>query len=158
MQSDEERRAKARVRAAKSRAKKKVEKQAAEASQRDARDGSNPSAPTVMQDAVEEALAAMKWITASDRAAVMQVRRLAALVDLLEASGDWIRALSAHRALTSALTALGGNPIVRQQHELRSLRAVSRNGGDDDGEHEGETTAEGGIVTKFERPAKRSRR
>lgn len=131
---------------------------AREAAQQAVADVRKASATHYMAEAVERSLAAMKWLTASDDAATSQVRKLATFCDRLEDDGDYIRALSAHRALTSALQALGGNPIVRQQHELRSLRAVARTGGgDDDGDRTDQPPA-GATVSKFERPKKRANR
>jgi hypothetical protein len=151
----EERRRKDADRKRNQRAKDRAAREAAKAAVADAR---NASATQYMTEAVERSLAAMKWLTRSDDAAVSQVRKLAMFCDRLEDDGDYIRALSAHRALTSALQALGANPIVRQQHELRSLRAVSRtSGGSDDGDRT-DQQPEGAIVSNIKRPPKRRAR
>lgn len=111
-------------------------------------------APTEMRDEVEASLTAMKWLVDSDRAAKAQARRLAKLVDELEHSGETTKALSAHRALTKVLNDLGGTPMRRMMHELRSLRGSGEVPHDEDHGDESAEAAEN--VTQFKRPPKRS--
>jgi hypothetical protein len=148
MQSDEERRAKNAAKQRAFRARKAAERAAAKAAAGDGGD-----AATTMRDAVESALAAMKWLTDSDVASKAQARLLAEQVDVLGHRGDTIRMLSAHRALSQVLSDLAGTPKVRLQHELRSARVTAKQGGDDVG-NEGEAA---GNVSAFKRPQKRAR-
>lgn len=139
------------------RERKRREREAAEAAARDARDAVAGSA---MRVAVESALGAMKWLVASDDAAVAQARALARQVDLLEHEGQLDRMLSAHRALSRVLHELGGMPIVRMQHELRSLKLRGGGGDGDEGEAEQPSAEErqrAGNVTSIQRPPKRAR-
>lgn len=108
-----------------------------------------------MRDAVDEALAHMKWLVPSDLASKMQARELAREIDELTHAGERTKALSAHRALSRVLSDLGGTPLVRLQRELRSLKHAKA---EDEGERkQGEGAArQPGNVTRFERPAKRS--
>lgn len=106
-----------------------------------------------MRDSVRRSLAAMKWLVDSDEAAKDQATELARLVDELQHAGDTSRALSAHRALTKVLNDLGGTPMRRMMHELRSLRGGSGPEVPDE-QHEGDETS--GNVTQFQRPPRRS--
>lgn len=147
--SDEERRAKDRERKRESRAKAAAEREAERAARRQLMDA---SAPSVMRDALEEALASMKWLMPSDHASVAQARLLAKQVDLLTVQDETVKAIAAHRALSAVLDRLGGTPTMRMQHELRSLRLAAKTeggAGGDDGEKPPAN------VSKFERPAKR---
>jgi hypothetical protein len=134
------------------RARKAAEREAAKAA---AGNGGDRPAPTTMRDAVDEALAHMKWLVPSDVASKAQARELAREIDELTHAGERTKALSAHRALSRVLNDLGGTPLVRLQRELRSLKHAKA---EDEGERkQGEGQArQPGNVTKFERPAKRS--
>lgn len=106
-----------------------------------------------MRDAVDEALAAMKWLVASDVASVMQAKELAREIDELSAEGERTKALSAHRALSRVLSDLGGTPNMRMQRELRSLKHAPPPGGEDE---RPDSPSEGGaVVTQLKRPPKR---
>lgn len=108
-----------------------------------------------MQDAVEAAIAAAKWLTGADAASIAQARTLARRIDLLEFQDETTRALSAHRALSQVLNDMGATATKRMQYELRSRRAAPEEDGDERNEGEGgETPAN---VTKLRRPAPRSR-
>lgn len=116
-----------------------------------------PSTPagTVMRDALESSLSAMKWLKDSDAALIAQARLLAKQVDELEHAGNSARALSAHRALSKVLSDLAGTPAMRLQHELRSARLAMKQGGED-AAGSGEAAA-AGNVSQFQRPARRRR-
>lgn len=133
------------------RARKAAEREAAKAPK-----GNGGAAPKTMRDAVDEALAHMKWLVASDAASKAQARELAREIDELTHEGDRTRALSAHRALSRVLSDLGGTPQVRLQRELRSLKHVPSEADGERKPSEGEAAGAGGVVTKFERPARRS--
>lgn len=75
-----------------------------------------------MRQSVEEAIAAMRWLAASDAATVMQAKLLASLVDTAEATGDVRLALRGHSLLAGVLSELGGTPRVRMQLEVRARR------------------------------------
>lgn len=149
--TEEQRKADARKRSQEYRDRKKAVAEAAKAKERDARDA---AAGTEMRDAIESALKAMKWIQPSDAASVAQARQLAKSIDELAHEGDRIRMLSAHQALTRVLHELGGTPTVRMQHELRSLRAQTKNEVPDGSNDEASTA---GNVSAFRRPPKRKR-
>lgn len=110
-------------------------------------------APTTMRDSVTTSLAAMKWLVDSDEAAKTQARMLAEDVDVLRHAGDIAKALSAQRALTKVLNDLGGTPMRRMMHELRSMRGSGEVPDDEDDTDE--VAPEGTNVTQFERPPKR---
>ena len=151
----EERRERDRIRKrdARAAARKKREAETAEKA-----DKADASAPSTMRDAVTAALTAMKWLMPSDDASVAQAKMLAEDVDLLRFAGETSKSLSAQRALTTVLNDLGGTPTVRLQRELRSLRLQRQTGDDEDGgESEGDEKQQPSNVSKFERPAKRSR-
>ncbi|WP_444543326.1 terminase small subunit [Mycetocola manganoxydans] len=104
-----------------------------------------------MQDAVERSLAAMKWLTTSDGAAVELARLTAAQVDLLSVPGNTSLLEKKSRASASLLRVLhelGGTPAVRLQHELRSMRAGIRSA------TSGTAIPAGENVSKFQRPRK----
>jgi hypothetical protein len=134
------------------RARKAAEREAAKAA---SGNGGDTPPPTTMRDAVDEALAHMKWLVPSDLASRAQARELARDIDLLTHAGDTAKALSAHRALSRVLNDLGGTPLVRLQRELRSLKHAKAEGEGERNEGEG-GQGQPGNVTKFERPAKRS--
>lgn len=136
------------------RARKAAERAAAKG---DAGNGGDVPAPRTMRDEVDAALAAMKWLVESDRASKAQAKMLAEDVDVLRHAGETTKALSAQRALSRVLADLGGTPTVRMQHELRSLKAKTKSEGSDGSEGEGEGSAAGDNVSKFERPPKRAR-
>lgn len=144
----EERRAKDAERKRRARAKAAAER---DAGRRSARTVQASAAPTTMRDAVDEALASMKWLVASDVASRVQAKELAREIDELTHEGDRAKALSAHRALSRVLTDLGGTPIVRLQRELRSLKHAPK----PEVEVGSVDSAAAGNVSKFERPAKR---
>ncbi len=148
-QTEEERRAAARERMRRRRAEQRQERESSSVAK-----ANTGRAPRTMRAAVDASLKAMKWIQPSDAASVAQARLLAKQVDELEHAGDTVRALSAHRALSRVLNDLAGTPATRLQHELRSLRAETKQGGGDDGGNDGKPS----NVSKFERPAKRRRR
>ena len=75
-----------------------------------------------MRQSVEGAIAGMKWLAASDAAAVAQVRALADLVDQAGATGDTGLAIRTHSLLSKLLAEVGGTPKVRMQLELRARR------------------------------------
>lgn len=108
-----------------------------------------------MRDAVDDAIAHMKWLVPSDVASRLQAQDLARIIDEATFSGDDARALSAHRALSRVLNDLGGTPAVRLARELRSLKGAPKSeGGDVGNPGEGKPA---GNVTKFERPTPRAR-
>jgi len=144
----EERRARDAERKRKARAKAAKEREAARAA---ARTAQASVAPRTMRDAVDEALAAMKWLVASDVASKTQARELAREIDELTHEGERTKAMSAHRALSRVLSDLGGTPNVRMQRELRSLKQSPKS----EGEDERDDSAPPANVSKFERPAKR---
>lgn len=105
--------------------------------------------PGEMRQSVDAAIAAMRWLTDSDAAAIAQARSMATLVDAATVLGEHAQALRAHGQLTRLLDALGGTPRVRVQLELRSRKVAVA---------ETDRAPEvAGNVSKFERPAKRSR-
>lgn len=141
-------------------AERKRQKRAEEAAAREAeasarRTSAASAAPTTMQDAVEAALTAARWLTGSDAASIAQARTLAKRIDLLEHQDETVRALSAHRALSQVLNDLGATATKRMQYELRSRRAAPE--GDDDERNPGEGGETPANVTKLERPVPRSR-
>lgn len=140
--------------AARKRASRAAAAEKRDAERKAAADASKASAPSEMRNAVEKALAAMKWLVDSDAASVAQARALAKDVDELGADGDRSRALSAQRALTRVLNDLGGTPTVRMHHELRSLRLAAKTEVPDG---EGEAGKQAGNVSAFKRPEKRKR-
>lgn len=150
--SAEERRARDAERKRRKRAEEAAAREAASVA---ARTSSASAAPRTMRDAVDEALAHMKWLVPSDLASKVQAQELAREIDELTHAGERTKALSAHRALSRVLGDLGGTPLVRLQRELRSLKQAKS---EDSGEREqGEGEAgRAGNVTRFERPAKRS--
>ncbi|SDQ11555.1 terminase small subunit [Leucobacter chromiiresistens] len=75
-----------------------------------------------MRQSVEGAIAGMKWLAASDAAAVAQVRALADLVDEAGATGDTGLVVRTHSLLSKLLAEVGGTPKVRMQLELRARR------------------------------------
>jgi len=153
-QTPEQRREAARVRMQEKRAREREAKDAAKSASANA---SNAAAPSTMRDAVDEALAHMKWLVPSDLASKAQARELAREIDELTHEGERTKALSAHRALSRVLNDLGGTPLVRLQRELRSLKHAPKPEGDDErNPREGGAADAGGNVTKFERPARRS--
>ncbi|WP_010156213.1 terminase small subunit [Leucobacter chromiiresistens] len=105
-----------------------------------------------MRDAVDEALASMKWLVASDVASKMQAKELAREIDELTHEGERTKALSAHRALSRVLSDLGGTPNMRMQRELRSLKHAPEAEGDDERD---DATPTPDNVTKLKRPPKR---
>jgi hypothetical protein len=116
--TDDERKARNREYQRASRARRALEAgHVADAS--DARTASTRAMP----DAVDESIAAMRWIVPSDAAAVMCARLLAEQVDSLAGDGtrfaDCLRVMS---ALMRMLRNLGGTPIARRQYELQSAR------------------------------------
>ncbi|MGK9222058.1 MULTISPECIES: terminase small subunit [unclassified Microbacterium] len=143
-------------------AERKRRKRAEERAERDARAATSRTradtgpAPTTMRDAVDGALAAMKWLAPSDVAAVTQAKDLARIVDESTHSGDEARALSAHRALSRVLNDLGGTPTVRMQHELRSLKLAKRTEDADGGNESSEGGRRPENVTELKRPPKRA--
>lgn len=150
--TDEERRAKNAAKQREYRARKAAERAAAKVT---ASNAPNPAAPsTTMQDAVDEALAAMKWLVPSDVAAKAQARELARTIDECTDEGNVQKALSAHGRLSRVLSELGGTPMTRLQRELRSLKHAPPKTEEDDGEGEGRATLPANV-SKFERPAKR---
>jgi hypothetical protein len=114
-------------------------------------DGVDVPASTVMHDAVESSLLAMKWLVDSDAAAMAQARMLAATVDRLQDAGEETKALSAHRALQAVLNNLGGTPTVRLLRELRSQKLKTEV---PDGSSNPTTE---GVVSEFKRPPKRQK-
>ncbi|SJN10549.1 hypothetical protein FM113_09405 [Leucobacter sp. 7(1)] len=76
----------------------------------------------MMRQSVEGSIAGMRWIAASDAAAVAQVRALADMADQATATGDTSLALRAHSLLSRLLAEVGGTPKVRMQLELRARR------------------------------------
>lgn len=147
-QSDDERRAKNREKQRRYREKQRELKAAATATTSNAGD-----IPTTQRDAVEESLAAMKWLVSSDNAAVAQARMLAQDVDELRHAGNINAYLSAQSRLTTVLDRLGGTPVVRQQHELRSRKLTPSEASD--GGDGSPSRAATGNVSQFERPKKR---
>lgn len=154
----EERRARDRARKREKRAQERAARDAAVTAAKPENRADRPK----MVDEVKTSLAAMKWLQPSDSASVAQAKALAAEIDALTDAGDTAKALSAHRALSRVLNDLGGTPTVRLQHELRSLKLGRRaeEDDDDDGDEadEADQPAGAAIVSKFERPKKRSRR
>lgn len=148
--SREERLAKDRERKRLARARERAKRDAEQAA---ANRVSSDAVPSVMRDAVEATIKAMKWDAGSDAASVAQARLLAEQVDVLTHARSTEKALSAHRALTAVLRDLGAAPVVRLQHELRSRRADPVGERNDDGDDEKSPA----NVSKFERPAKRRR-
>lgn len=144
----EERRAKDAERKRRARAKAAAER---DAGRRSARTALASAAPTTMRDAVRDALAAMKWLVASDVASKVQALELAREIDEFTHEGERMKALSAHRALSRVLSDLGGTPNMRMQRELRSLKHAPKPEVDVDSVD----SAAAGNVSKFERPAKR---
>ena len=108
-----------------------------------------------MREAVDSAIAAARWMTLSDEASKEQARQLADDVDASNAAGDRAAARAAHRALSRVLNDLGATPSVRLQRELRSRRLIEEKGGGDDGH--AAATGTTGVVSQFERPARRAR-
>lgn len=81
--------------------------------------------PGPMLTAVDTSVAAMRWLEDSDEALVVLTRQQAAQIDALLAVGTPAARGQATRAqsqLLRSLQALGGTPVVRLQHELRSRR------------------------------------
>jgi hypothetical protein len=81
--------------------------------------------PGPMLTAVNTSVDAMRWIEDSDYALVVLTRQQAAQIDALHAVGTSAARAQAVRAqgqLLRSLQALGGTPVVRMQHELRSRR------------------------------------
>lgn len=150
--SPEERRARDAERKRKARA---AERAARDAARMEARTSAAAAAPTTMRDAVDEALAHMKWLVPSDLASKAQARELAREIDELTYEGDRAKALSAHRALSRVLGDLGGTPLVRLQRELRSLRLAAKSEADDERKSD-EGAATPANVTRFQRPPKRA--
>jgi hypothetical protein len=109
-----------------------------------------------MEASVTEALAAMKWIEPSDRAVVDLALTYARQIDTFLRSDDAqvnSKGIYLGPHLLRALTELGGTPIVRLRHELRSLKPdgkPSDAAGDDDAGAQPRAT-----VTPIKRPAKR---
>ena len=152
----------AEVRRAKDAERKRVARAAAARERQERLDAEASARPpgTEMQDELAKALDAMeKWLAASDGAAIAQARMIAKLIDRLTHEGDVVKALNAHGRLTRVLTELGGTPTVRMARELRSLKAVAKQGAKDErdtGEGKaGGAAVEGGNVSRFQRPAKR---
>jgi hypothetical protein len=108
------------------RARKKAAKEAEAAEQRDASASRKPlPKPVIMRDEVEAALAAMKWLEASDGALVALARQCASQLDSMGSGSDIrlvTRIFQVQQTLVRVLHELGGTPTVRMQHELRSLR------------------------------------
>lgn len=101
-------------------------RRAAERAQAAAGDSQGVKEPsTEMRDALETALAAMKWLAPSDGALVALARLQAEAIDLF-AAADTVaaraNAIRFHSALLRSLVELGGTPRMRIQHELRSAR------------------------------------
>lgn len=147
--SPEERRAKDAERKRRARAKAAASRDAGRA---EARTQNASAAPRTMRDAVDEALASMKWLVASDVASKMQAKELAREIDELTHEGERTKALSAHRALSRVLSDLGGTPNMRMQRELRSLKHAPEAEGDDERD---DATPAPDNVTKLKRPPKR---
>lgn len=152
--SEEERRARNAAKNRAYRARKAAEREAARA-ERVSHAGNVP-AGTVVRDATDRTIAALKWLTAADEASVAQARTLARRIDLLEHEDETTKALSAHRALSQILNDLGATATKRQQYELRSRRLTPEEGDGDERDpgEGGETPAN---VTKLQRPARRAR-
>ena len=149
-----------------------LEAEAAAAAARDARDADTPSQnPPAspprrisMRESIDEAIAAMKWLKPSDKAAEDAARLYAGLIDeTLErdptATG---KAASLGQLLARWLHELCGTPTVRLQHELRSLRIAA--GLTEPGGENGDKPVEGtpqrageATVTPISRPPKRAR-
>lgn len=88
------------------------------------RTAARASAATVMRDAVETALGAMRWLQVSDAGVVAQARRLAYAIDMAEHLQEYSVALNAHGRLTGVLRQLGGTPATRMALELRAGRVA----------------------------------
>ncbi|WP_341578585.1 terminase small subunit [Microbacterium schleiferi] len=100
-----------------------------------------------MRQSVEAALAAAKWIVASDAASVAQARALASFVDRAVDSGDVRAELRAHTLLSHVLADLGLTPRSRIQLEVRSRKlAVVESD---------QAPAKAPNVVRFPRPPKR---
>ncbi len=94
--------------------------------------------PETLTQAVREAVAAMPWLTASDRAAVELALAYAAQIDAVMVAGDpqeVTRALYLGPHLLNTLRALGGTPAERKMlsghreataGKLADLRAAHR--------------------------------
>lgn len=139
------------------RERKRAEAAAAAAAAEAERNAAGLVPGTETRDAVEETIAAAKWLTAADAASIAQARTLAKRIDVLEFEGETTKALSAHRALSQVLNDLGATATKRLQYELRSRRAAAQEE-DGDGERqsdEGKATGTGGNVTPLRRPPRR---
>lgn len=148
--SAEERRAR---NAEKQRRYRERQRELREAEQAKSGNAGNGPVPTTQRDAVDATLKAAKWLTDADAASMAQARALAKSIDELAHSGDLIRMLSAHRALSQVMNDLGATATKRLQYELRSRKA--QEGGGDGGEDGGSSTSTGGNVTQLRRPPKR---
>lgn len=104
-----------------------------------------------MADAIATSVAAMKWLAPSDGAAVLLARLLASQIDALTAAGDIAGSIRHSSALLRILRELGGTPMVRLQHELRSRRVGVLKAERD----EAQAVEASPNVTRFVRPAKR---
>ncbi|WP_148061456.1 hypothetical protein [Frigoribacterium sp. PhB160] len=151
-QTPEQRRAAARERMRKKREQERGQRAAATPAPANA---ANVPEARPMREAVDNANAAARWLTLSDEASKEQARQLADDVDASNAVGDRAAARAAHRALSRVLNDLGATPSVRLQRELRSRRLIEEKGGGDDGH--AAATGTTGVVTQFERPARRAR-
>jgi hypothetical protein len=119
--TDDERKARQARYARESRARKAQERAAAVAA------AAADAKPGEMAAALESSLSAMKWLAASDGAAValarLEAKQLDALLALNTAAAASL-ALRLQAQLLRLLDSLGGTPRVRMQHELRS-RAIA---------------------------------
>lgn len=115
--------------------------------------------PGPLESSVTQALAAMKWIEASDKAAVDLTLLYARQIDTFTRSKDpqvKTKGIYLGPHLLRALVALGGTPTARLQHELRSRKLA---GPEAEGDHEdaAETKRPAGNVTSIKRPPRRYR-